>query len=95
MIPLFLIIQILGHLQDYEYNTVFWIRIHWIRIRIQGIDDQKLKKKYSWKNKLYFWSKIAVYLTLGHLKGTVSQDGFGFWKHVWLVLGLYRAQGHF
>ncbi len=29
------------------------------------------------------------------LKGTLSRDGFGFWWHVWLILGLNRGQGHF
>ncbi len=29
------------------------------------------------------------------LKGTVSWGGFGFWWHVWLVLGLNRGRGHF
>jgi hypothetical protein len=27
-----------------------WIRIHWIRIRIQGFDDQNLKKKIQIKS---------------------------------------------
>jgi hypothetical protein len=58
------------------------IRIHFIRIRIQhfrlntntdpdpiriqGFNDQKLKKKnYSWKKKLnFFSSKAAIYLSL-------------------------------
>ena len=30
-----------------------------------------------------------------HFKGNVSRDGFGFWWHVWLVLGLNRRRGHF
>ncbi len=35
-------------------------------IRIQGFNDQKLKKNYSWKKKLnFFWSKTAIYLSLG------------------------------
>ncbi len=58
------------------------IRIHFIRIRIQhfrlntnpdphpiwiqGFNDQKLKKNYSWKkNLIFFWSKNAIYLSLG------------------------------
>ncbi len=50
-----------------------WIRIWiqhlgWIPIRIQGFNDQKLKKNYSWKKK--FWSKTTIYLSLGlHKKG--------------------------
>jgi hypothetical protein len=30
-----------------------------------------------------------------HLKGTVSRDGFGFWWHVWLVLGRNRGRDHY
>ncbi len=59
---------------------MFRIRIHFFRIRIQrlrletdpdpiriqGFNDQKLKKNYSWKkNLLFFWSKTAIYLSLG------------------------------
>jgi hypothetical protein len=29
------------------------------------------------------------------VKGTVSRDGFGFWWHLWLILGLNRWRGHF
>jgi hypothetical protein len=39
-------------------------RIHFIRIRIQGFNDQKLKKNYS-SNFFFFWSKTAIYLSLG------------------------------
>ncbi len=28
-------------------------------------------------------------------KGTVSRDGFSFWWHVWLLLGLNRGRGQF
>jgi hypothetical protein len=28
-------------------------------------------------------------------KGTVSQDGSGFWWHVWLFAGPNRGRGHF
>ncbi len=35
-------------------------------IRIQGVDDQKLKKKLQLKIKIkFFWSKTAIYLSLG------------------------------
>ncbi len=36
-------------------------------IRIQGFNDQKLEKNYSWKFFFYifFWSKTAIYLSLG------------------------------
>ncbi len=35
-------------------------------IRIQGFNDQKLKKNNSWKKKKNFlWSKTAIYLSLG------------------------------
>jgi len=45
-----------------------WIQ-HFKWIRIQGFDDQKLKKKYSWIFLyIFFGSKIAIYLSLGDLK---------------------------
>jgi hypothetical protein len=35
-------------------------------IRIQGFNDQKLKKNDSWKKlNIFFWSKTAIYLSLG------------------------------
>ncbi len=35
-------------------------------IRIQGFNDQKLKKNNSWKKiTFFFWSKTAIYLSLG------------------------------
>ncbi len=35
-------------------------------IRIQGFNDQKLKKNNSWKkNKNFFWSITVIYLSLG------------------------------
>ncbi len=38
----------------------------WIPIRIQGFNDQKLNKNYSWKKTLIFWgSKTTIYLSLG------------------------------
>ncbi len=47
-----------------------------IRIRIQGFDDQKWGKLYIWKNFLiFFWSKIAIYLSLGLHKGRPSYRG--------------------
>ncbi len=42
--------------------SVSWLLI---RIRIQGFDEQKLKKVYSW----YFFSKIAIYWSLSLHKG--------------------------
>ncbi len=33
-------------------------------IRIQGLNDQKLKKNFNW-NFFLFWSKTAIYLSLG------------------------------
>ncbi len=37
-----------------------------IRIRIQGFNDQKFEKNYSWKFLyIFFWSKTAIYLSLG------------------------------
>ncbi len=29
------------------------------------------------------------------IRGTVSRDGFGFWRHIWFVLGLNRGCGQF
>ncbi len=48
--------------------TVLWVRI---RFRIQGFDDQKLKKIQLEKN-LFFRSKIAIYLSLDIRKGRPS-----------------------
>ncbi len=55
--------------------SVFRIRILWfgssilgwipIWIRIQGFDDQRLKKIYSWQKKHFFDQKIAIHLSLG------------------------------
>ena len=48
-----------------------------IRIRIQGCDDQKLEKIYSWKNNVnFFRSKIAVYLYLGLHTGRPTGEAF-------------------
>ncbi len=42
----------------------------WIPIRIQGFDDQKLKKKLQLKKKFHiFFIKTAIYLSLGLHKG--------------------------
>jgi hypothetical protein len=42
----------------------------WIRIQIQGFDDQKMEKKITAeKNYLFYDKKIAIYLTLGLHKG--------------------------
>jgi hypothetical protein len=39
-------------------------------IRIQGFDDQKLKKKKIWLKFFFFYiSKIAIYLSLGLYQG--------------------------
>jgi hypothetical protein len=35
-----------------------------------GFDDKKLKKKIQLKKKLFFSSKIAIYLSLGLHKGS-------------------------
>ncbi len=49
---------------------MLWIRIHFKWIWIHAIDDRKLKKKYSRKFLfIFFWSKIAFYLSLGLYKG--------------------------
>ncbi len=41
----------------------------WIPIRIQGFDDQKLKKMKAVKKLNIFWPIIAIYLTLSLHKG--------------------------
>ncbi len=50
-------------------QNIFWFWIQhcmWIRILIQVLDDQKLKKKIQLKFFLFlFWSQIAIYLSLG------------------------------
>ncbi len=56
-------------------------------------------------NSILHWHVLTYFSTvcrhnrdwnlLFSIKGTVSRDGFGFWCHVWLVLGLNRGQGHF
>ncbi len=40
---------------NYSSRSELWIRIHWIWIRIQGFDDQKLKKKKN-TAEIYFLS---------------------------------------
>ncbi len=43
-----------------------------------------------------FQGKVVIgNFDIRNVKGTVSRDGFGFWWHVWLVLGLNRGQGQF
>ncbi len=45
----------------------------WIPIRIQYFDYPRLKKIYNWNFfKYIFWSKIAIYLSLGLHKGRPS-----------------------
>jgi hypothetical protein len=43
-----------------------------VKIRIQGFDDQKLKKINSWKKITFFGSKTTIYLSLGLHKGRPS-----------------------
>jgi hypothetical protein len=45
------------------------------------------------KLKLLYYQEwiLPVHLVF---KGIVWRDGFGFWGHVWLVLGLNREPGH-
>jgi hypothetical protein len=50
--------------------TVF--RIHLIRIRIQGSEDQKLRKISAKKIKKNFGSKTTIYLSLDLQKGSPS-----------------------
>jgi hypothetical protein len=52
-----------------------------IRIRIQGFNDQKLKKNNSWKKIKFFWSKTAIYLSLGlHKYVQVTEEAFSSQK---------------
>ncbi len=44
-------------------------RFKWIRIRIQDFNDQNWHKITAWKNLSFFDPKIAIYLSLGPLKG--------------------------
>ncbi len=63
-------------------GSELWIRIHWIRIRIQHFKWIRIRdfmtknwrrKKYSWKFFKYFFDKkIAIYLYLGLHKGRPS-----------------------
>jgi len=49
------------------------IRIHFVRIRIQGFDDQKLKKFTAEKKLIFFFGfKTTIYLSLGLHKGRPS-----------------------
>ena len=43
-------------------------------------------------NQLFYNNTAPVF---NIFKGTVSRDGFGFWWHVWIVLGLNRGAGPF
>jgi hypothetical protein len=56
--------------------SVVWIRIQWIRVRIrvriQGFDDRKMKKVQNFFIHLFLTKKIAIYLSLGLLKGRPS-----------------------
>jgi hypothetical protein len=60
------------------WNAVLWIRIQWIRIRIQHFKWIRIRiqgfeeKKYNWNFVFFFWSKIAIYLSLGLHKGRPS-----------------------
>jgi len=64
-------------------RTGLWICIDlmqiwiWIQFRIQGYDDQKLKKIYSCKTFYIFLIEIAIYLSLGLHKGcTIGYNDF-------------------
>ena len=70
-------------------------------IRIQGFDDQKLEKIYSWK-KFFFRSKTTVYLSLGLHKGRpsnrrslqLSKENIRHFK-IWNFLIFSTFVGHF
>ncbi len=51
---------------DFRYESSI---LGWIPIRIQGFDDQNWKKFTTGKNVILFWSKSAIYLSLGLHKG--------------------------
>ncbi len=72
-----ILIAIGGVSDPYSFDRVR-IRIQHFRlntdpdpIRIQGFDDQKLKKIYSWKKN---WSQTTIYLSLGLHK--VTEEAF-------------------
>ncbi len=51
----------------------------WIPIRVQDLDDQKLKEMYSWKKVWYFYDKkIAIFLSLGLSIKDVQAKGEAF-----------------
>ncbi len=72
-------------------------------VRIQGFDDQKFTKIYSWK-KICFASKTTIYLSLGSIKDVqVTKEAFSSqkrtsstWKHeiyiffllLWVIFAL-------
>jgi hypothetical protein len=62
----------------------------------------RLKKKTDHRNelnvtihRLLFFLESWSTKKVSFLKGTVSRDEFGFWWHVWLVLGLNRVRSQF
>ncbi len=87
-----------------QHFFYLWIRIQVpmrIQIQIQGFEDQTLEKIYSW-NFLYtfFWSKTAIYLSLGLPKGRPSYrrslqpskeniQQFKTWKFLYFFLFLW------
>ncbi len=46
------------------------LQVNPVRIRIQGLDDQKNEEKNTAEDliKIFFWSKLAIYLSLGIIK---------------------------
>ncbi len=64
-----------------------------IRIRVQI--GKKLQNRIWELSCVSGYDKMWQIPVFAWLKGTVSGDGFGFWWHVWLVLGLTRGRGQF
>ncbi len=62
------------------WSEVLWLRIRvqhfkWIRIRIQVLMNKKWKKNFRWNLFLFFfWSNIAINLSLGLHKGRPSYN---------------------
>ncbi len=64
--------DLLNQSKPYIVTRVAVQHFKWSRIRIQGFDDQKWRKNTVEILFISFWSKIAIYLSLGLGKGGPS-----------------------